>query len=140
MCTIKKYDTLSFTWRREMIIRRRYALGTDDGRWRWFFPLFNISFVRRCLCSFRRRSVWLCISCIMCCGNGAGFRTLYSDKAKMIGRCRVEQAVEVDADILVTSCPFCKNMLESQARDELIVMDLPQLVRTFQEGRDINTN
>ncbi len=76
----------------------------------------------------------------LCCGNGAGFRTLYSDKAKMIGRYRVEQAVEIDADILVTSCPFCKNMLESQARDELIVMDLPQLVRTFQEGLEANTN
>ena len=76
----------------------------------------------------------------LCCGNGAGFRTLYSDKAKMIGRYRVEQAVEVDADILVTSCPFCKNMLESQAKGELIVIDLPQLVRAYHESREVNTN
>ncbi|MHA1481179.1 MAG: (Fe-S)-binding protein, partial [Candidatus Thorarchaeota archaeon] len=71
----------------------------------------------------------------MCCGNGAGFRTLFSEQAKLIGAARVQQALDVDANVLVTSCPFCKNMLESQAKDGLEVMDLPELVRTIQDSR-----
>ncbi|MHA1576252.1 MAG: (Fe-S)-binding protein [Candidatus Thorarchaeota archaeon] len=76
----------------------------------------------------------------MCCGNGAGFRTLFSEQAKLIGNARVQQALDVDAEVLVTSCPFCKNMLESQAGDSLKVIDLPELVRSIIEGREVNNN
>jgi len=63
----------------------------------------------------------------MCCGNGAGMRTLFTDQAKVIGDARVLQAKEVGAKFLVTSCPFCKNMLASRAGDGLTVLDLPEI-------------
>lgn len=63
-----------------------------------------------------------------CCGNGAGLRTLFPDHAKIIGAERVSQAMLTGAEILVTACPFCKNMLSSQAPDGFEVLDLPELV------------
>ncbi|TFG98024.1 (Fe-S)-binding protein [Candidatus Thorarchaeota archaeon] len=74
----------------------------------------------------------------MCCGNGAGLRTIYSDKAKKIGMERIRQAKTINADILVTSCPFCKNMLESQSGNDLTVYDLPEIVLMAKRGRKAN--
>lgn len=64
----------------------------------------------------------------MCCGNGAGLRTLFPEYAKKIGLERVQQAKQAGASLLVTSCPFCKNMLKSQAGRDLMVIDLPELI------------
>jgi Fe-S oxidoreductase len=64
----------------------------------------------------------------MCCGNGAGMRTLFTDQAHIIGDARLSQAREVGAKLLVTSCPFCKNMLASRASEGLTVLDLPEIV------------
>jgi Fe-S oxidoreductase len=66
----------------------------------------------------------------MCCGNGAGLRTLFNSQAKKIGRERVRQAMLTGSRYLVTACPFCKNMLASEAKEALEVLDLPELVRT----------
>jgi heterodisulfide reductase subunit D len=76
----------------------------------------------------------------MCCGNGAGLRTLFPGHAKIIGSERVRQAKDVGANILVTSCPFCKNMLESQAGAGLLVLDLPDFVMMAKRGRKPKTN
>ncbi len=64
----------------------------------------------------------------MCCGNGAGMRMLFEEQARVIGNARVQQARNVGAGFLVTSCPFCKNMLASQAGEGLTVLDLPEIV------------
>jgi Fe-S oxidoreductase len=64
----------------------------------------------------------------MCCGNGAGMRLLFSEKAKEIGNERIRQAMDVDANMVVTACPFCKNMLASRSGNEIRVLDLPELV------------
>ncbi|MBN2228812.1 MAG: (Fe-S)-binding protein [Candidatus Thorarchaeota archaeon] len=74
----------------------------------------------------------------MCCGNGAGLRTLFPEKAKKIGTERAHQAKSIGADILVTSCPFCKNMLQSQSDDNLQVIDLPELALMAKRGRKVN--
>ncbi len=74
----------------------------------------------------------------MCCGNGAGLRTLFPDQAKKIGSERVEHARDVGAEILVTSCPFCKNMLESQSGEDIEVYDLPEFVLLAKKGRKLN--
>ncbi|MGY5858074.1 MAG: (Fe-S)-binding protein [Candidatus Thorarchaeota archaeon] len=74
----------------------------------------------------------------MCCGNGAGLRTLFTEHAKKIGEERIRQAKRTGADILVTSCPFCKNMLAEQAGTEMIVLDLPEIVQIAKEGRKVN--
>lgn len=66
----------------------------------------------------------------MCCGNGAGLRTLFKEQAKLIGTERIQHAKLVEAQYLVTACPFCKNMLNSQADESIIIMDLPELVNS----------
>jgi heterodisulfide reductase subunit D len=76
----------------------------------------------------------------MCCGNGAGLRTLFPDHAKLIGNERVKQAKDAGADIIVTSCPFCKHMLESQADADLLVFDLPDIVMMAKRGRKPKTD
>ncbi len=64
----------------------------------------------------------------MCCGNGAGLRTLYPDYAHKIGSERIHQAKDTGAGILVSTCPFCKNMLNAEADGDLEVLDLSELV------------
>jgi Fe-S oxidoreductase len=72
-----------------------------------------------------------------CCGNGAGLRTLFPDAAKKIGTERIRHAKNVDAKFIVTTCPFCKNMLESQSDETLTVLDLPELVMLAQKRREV---
>lgn len=74
----------------------------------------------------------------MCCGNGAGLRILFPDKAKKIGTERIRQATNTGAEILVTSCPFCKNMLDSQSNGAITVLDLPEFVMMAKGGRKVN--
>lgn len=74
----------------------------------------------------------------MCCGNGAGLRTLFPEKAKKIGSERIRQAKNTGANILVTACPFCKNMLEAQSGEDMTVLDLPQLVLKAKKSRKVN--
>ena len=76
----------------------------------------------------------------MCCGNGAGLRTLFSDKAKVIGTERIKQAKRAGANILVTACPFCKNMLDSQSDNSLKVLDLPEFVMFSKRGHKANVD
>jgi Fe-S oxidoreductase len=66
----------------------------------------------------------------MCCGNGAGLRTLFPDYAHKIGKERIQQAKETGAEILVSTCPFCKNMLNAEADGDLEVLDLSELVES----------
>jgi Fe-S oxidoreductase len=75
-----------------------------------------------------------------CCGNGAGLRTLFPDSAKKIGAERIRHAKNVDARYLITSCPFCKNMLESQSDASVTVLDLPEFVMRAQNSSDIKTD
>ena len=76
----------------------------------------------------------------MCCGNGAGLRILFPEHAKKIGAERVRQAERTGAKYLITSCPFCKSMLESQAKDRLIVLDLPELVEMAKKRAHVKTD
>jgi heterodisulfide reductase subunit D len=76
----------------------------------------------------------------MCCGNGAGLRTLFPEHAKMIGTERIRQALNVNANSIVTSCPFCKEMLESQSEKKIVVFDLPEFVMRAIESRNVKTD
>ena len=72
-----------------------------------------------------------------CCGNGAGLRILFPDAAKKIGTERIRHAKNVDAKYIVTTCPFCKNMLASQSDETLDVLDLPEFVMLAQKRREV---
>ncbi len=74
-----------------------------------------------------------------CCGNGAGLRTLFPEHAKKIGSERIKHAKNVGATFLITTCPFCKNMLASQT-DEIDVLDLPEFVMLAQKRRNVKVD
>jgi heterodisulfide reductase subunit D len=76
----------------------------------------------------------------MCCGNGAGLRTLFPEYAKKIGAERIRQATSTGAKYLVTSCPFCKEMLNSQTNTDLTVLNLSEFVGQAFKGRDVKTD
>jgi heterodisulfide reductase subunit D len=50
-----------------------------------------------------------------CCGAGGGFRSGRSDDAIDIAARRVRDAEDVQASLLVTSCPFCRRNLQDGA-------------------------
>ena len=81
-----------------------------------------------------------------CCGAGGGVKALYGDIAVEVGRdrlaetraCmvriredRLKEAVETTAEVLVSSCVFCKNNLFQVANEDdspLKVIDISQLL------------
>ena len=66
-----------------------------------------------------------------CCGAGGGVKSAFPELAAKIARVRVEDAKEVDADYIVTVCPFCENNLRPAAEKEGIpVLDVVDLFET----------
>ncbi|MFW9879716.1 MAG: (Fe-S)-binding protein, partial [Candidatus Thorarchaeota archaeon] len=81
-----------------------------------------------------------------CCGAGGGVKALYGDIAAEVGRdrltetrtCmvriredRLKEALETSAEVLVSSCVFCKNNLFQVANEDnspIKVMDISQLL------------
>jgi Fe-S oxidoreductase len=65
----------------------------------------------------------------LCCGAGGGVLMTFKDLALKLGRRRIEEALEVEADLLVTSCPFCYANLSEAGRSSLLpVGDIFELV------------
>ena len=46
-----------------------------------------------------------------CCGAGGGFKIAFNEKATTIGSKRVAEAMQTEADFIITCCPFCKTNL-----------------------------
>ncbi|MBY8991256.1 MAG: (Fe-S)-binding protein [Candidatus Lokiarchaeota archaeon] len=81
-----------------------------------------------------------------CCGAGGGVKALYGDIAAEVGRDRItetracmvriredrlKEALETPAEVLVSSCVFCKNNLFQVANEDnspIKVMDISQLL------------
>lgn len=66
-----------------------------------------------------------------CCGGGGGLRSAFPEYSKEIAARRIDQADDVEADLVLTSCPFCvtnlkegKDMRESKIQ----VMDLVEVI------------
>ncbi|MGY5880269.1 MAG: (Fe-S)-binding protein [Candidatus Thorarchaeota archaeon] len=67
----------------------------------------------------------------MCCGSGGGLRSYDSDLAKKIAADRMQDAEEIDADILATACPFCEHNLKDGAEQigsKIKVLDILDLL------------
>lgn len=68
---------------------------------------------------------------VRCCGGGSTLRAVNSALALSIGQKRIEQAVQVGAEILLTGCPSCKLNLRQATRvskTNLQVLDITELV------------
>src|SRR5712691_7917259 len=48
----------------------------------------------------------------MCCGGGGGRVWMEETEGRRVNQIRVEQAMEVNPDILASACPFCLTMFE----------------------------
>ena len=48
----------------------------------------------------------------MCCGGGGGRVWMEENEGRRVNQIRVEQAMEVNPDILASACPFCLTMFE----------------------------
>jgi Fe-S oxidoreductase len=73
-----------------------------------------------------------------CCGGGGGLRTGHTDSAVEIASARQSEALETEAEALVTCCPFCEmNLTDGLGLGAgLPVLDLVELVA---ESLGLNT-
>lgn len=67
-----------------------------------------------------------------CCGAGGGVALTDMRGEKRISDMRMDDACEVDAEIVAVACPNCMNMLGATAR--LPVLDIAELVEEAMEG------
>ncbi|MHA1378696.1 MAG: (Fe-S)-binding protein [Candidatus Helarchaeota archaeon] len=66
-----------------------------------------------------------------CCGAGGGVKAAYKDWAVEISADRIKEAESVGAEILVSSCPFCKTNLDDAIKatnSNLKFMDIVNLI------------
>jgi Fe-S oxidoreductase len=68
-----------------------------------------------------------------CCGGGGGHMWIEENIGRKINEIRIEDAMKTDADTVVTTCPYCLQMLEEgierkEAKGSLKIKDLSELV------------
>ena len=52
-----------------------------------------------------------------CCGAGGGYKSAFNYSAESIAAKRVQEAEEVGAELIITSCPFCQVNLNAGAKN-----------------------
>lgn len=68
----------------------------------------------------------------MCCGGGGNLETLDAELSREVAKLRLEQALAVGAEVIVSACQQCERTLTMAARHEKVrirVMDIVQLIR-----------
>ncbi|MFX1325658.1 MAG: (Fe-S)-binding protein [Promethearchaeota archaeon] len=65
-----------------------------------------------------------------CCGSGGGVRSAFKDLSSFAAKERIEEAMETEADAIVSSCPFCLNQFKSNIDNNGIqTWDISELIR-----------
>ncbi len=64
-----------------------------------------------------------------CCGAGGGVKSLFSDLSAAMANERINDAKEIEAEIIVSTCPFCKRNLKDASQMEII--DLSELILEY---------
>ena len=70
----------------------------------------------------------------LCCGGGGGRIWMETPKGERFSDLRMEQAVDVGAEILVTSCPYCISNFEDSrltmdCEDKIEVKDITEIIQ-----------
>ena len=70
----------------------------------------------------------------LCCGGGAGRIWMETKKGERFSDLRIEQAIETEASILATACPYCMinfedSILTSEKGDAIEIKDVAELVQ-----------
>jgi len=68
-----------------------------------------------------------------CCGGGGGQMWMETDSDKRINHARLEQAVDTDADVIITACPYCLTMFEDAIgakglQEQINVLDVTEVL------------
>ncbi|MFO7835187.1 MAG: heterodisulfide reductase-related iron-sulfur binding cluster [Candidatus Thorarchaeota archaeon] len=64
-----------------------------------------------------------------CCGAGGGVKSAFNEFAVRTAQTRIDHAKDVEADVLTSSCPFCKRNFSDAKKDgDPEVLDLVQLI------------
>jgi Fe-S oxidoreductase len=75
-----------------------------------------------------RKNAW-------CCGAGGGVQEAFPQYSQWIARERFEEIRQVQADLIITACPGCKENLWSSARAAgMVIKDLMEVVNEAAEG------
>ncbi len=74
----------------------------------------------------------------LCCGGGGGRMWVETEKEERFSDLRINQAVEVGAKVLATSCPFCilnleDSLLTMDKGDEIEIKDISEIVQEVTE-------
>jgi len=69
----------------------------------------------------------------LCCGGGGGRVWMETQKGERFSDLRIEQAMDVGAEVLVTACPYCITMLEDSrltmdVTDSIEVKDITEII------------
>ncbi len=75
----------------------------------------------------------------LCCGAGGGHFWMDLKKGERINNIRVQQALDINADTIITSCPFCMQMLDDSVKimnvdEQVEVMDIVTFMLEGLEG------
>jgi Fe-S oxidoreductase len=75
----------------------------------------------------------LCKSRSFCCGGGGGRVWMEEHEGRRVNHLRVEQAMEVNPNVLASACPFCLTMFEDGVRskgveESIATRDIAELV------------
>lgn len=70
----------------------------------------------------------------LCCGGGGGRVWMETQKGERFGDLRVEQAIAVGAEVLVTACPYCITMFEDSritvgATEKIEIKDITEIIQ-----------
>ncbi len=70
----------------------------------------------------------------LCCGGGGGRVWMETQKGERFGDIRIDQAIEVEAEMLVTACPYCITMFEDSrvtmgADEKIAIKDITEIVQ-----------
>ena len=61
----------------------------------------------------------------LCCGAGGGVKSAYPEIASQMAEERINQAIDTNCKVLITSCPFCKLNLKEYSME---VLDLTEFL------------
>lgn len=69
----------------------------------------------------------------LCCGGGGGQMWMEVDARRPVNMIRLEEAVQTNADVIGTTCPFCLTMMDDAVKTEgieeqVVVKDVAELV------------
>ncbi len=69
----------------------------------------------------------------LCCGGGGGRVWMETEKDERFSNLRLQQAIDVEAEVLITSCPYCIAMFEDSKvvmglEDKIEIKDITEVV------------